>query len=99
MGTNLLQLTDHDADNTEIVNYATDILKKYTHHSLYSEHLSFLWNRLAAGDPQLKGGGSFVSPFLSESQYFKHLAKGFGRIEDKFVNASKQAMIDGVEFD
>ena len=97
--TNLLQLTDHDADNTEIVKYATNILKKYTHHSLFSEHLSFLWNRLSAGDPQLKGEGSFVSPFLTESEYFKHLAKGFGRIEDKFENRSRQAVIDGVEFD
>jgi len=97
--TNLLQLSEHDAENSEIVKDATTILESYTQHSLYSEHLSFLWNRLAAGDPQLKGEGSFVSPFLSESQYFKHLAKGFGRIENKFVNASKQAMIDGVEFD
>merc|ERR1712154_392459 len=63
------------------------------------EHLSFLWNRLAAGDPQLKGEGSFVAPFLTESEYFKHLAKGFGRIEEKYLNKSRQAMIDGVDFD
>merc|ERR1712129_21928 len=97
--TNLLQLSEHDAENSAIVSDAIEILQKYTEHSLYSDHLSFLWNRLAAGDPQLSGEGSFVSPFLSESQYFKHLAKGFGRIEDKFVNESKQAMIDGTDFD
>jgi len=97
--TNLLQLTDKDKENSELVNYAKDILTQYTKHPLFSEHLQFLWNRLDAGDPKLFGEGSYVAPFLSEHEYFHHLAKGFGRIEEKFEEKAQQAIIDEVEFD
>jgi len=96
--TNLLQLTDQDEDNQELVEFAKQILTEYTHHSLYSEHLPFLWNRLAAGDPALFGEGSFVAPFLTESEYFRHLAKGFGRIEEHHEDAALRAAEKGVEF-
>eukprot|EP01083_Nonionella_stella_P285846 972960_1 len=96
--TNLLQLSDQDEDNTEIVNFAKEILTSYTHHSLFSEHLKFLWNRLDAGDPKLFGEGSFVAPFLTEHEYFRHLAKGFSRIEEKFEQAAIEAEEQEIEF-
>ena len=61
--TNLLQLNDQNDENTELINYAKQILIDYTKHPLYAQHLSFLWNRLPSGDPSLFGEGSFVSPF------------------------------------
>lgn len=97
--TNLLQLTDQDETNEELIIYAKDLLHDYTQHSLYSEHLPFLWNRLPSGDPSLFGEGSFVAPFLSENEYFRHLAKGFAKIEERYNDAALKAEEDGIEFD
>merc|ERR1712176_174150 len=96
--TNLLQLSDQDEQNQELIEYAKEIMTEYTEHSLFSEHLPFLWNRLAAGDPQLFGEGSFVAPFLTETEYFRHLAKGFGRIEEHFLERATEAADEDVEF-
>merc|ERR1712154_429097 len=86
--TNLLQLSDQDEQNQELIDYAKEILTEYTEHSLFSEHLPFLWNRLAAGDPQLFGEGSFVAPFLTETEYFRHLAKDL--VESRNISLREQ---------
>eukprot|EP00486_Rosalina_sp_Unknown_P012647 CAMPEP_0201592626 /NCGR_PEP_ID=MMETSP0190_2-20130828/190474_1 /ASSEMBLY_ACC=CAM_ASM_000263 /TAXON_ID=37353 /ORGANISM="Rosalina sp." /LENGTH=513 /DNA_ID=CAMNT_0048051491 /DNA_START=380 /DNA_END=1918 /DNA_ORIENTATION=- len=97
--TNLLQLTDQNDDNEDLIEYAKGILHDYTQHPLWSEHLSFLWNRLPSGDPALFGDGSFVAPFLTENEYFRHLAKGFSKIDQRFEDAALKAAEDGVDFD
>jgi len=77
---NLLNLND----NHEIIQYAKDIMTGYTEHYLYSEPLTFLWNRLPAGDPSDLGDGAFVAPFLNEEDYTFHLRKGFKAIDAKY---------------
>merc|ERR1712113_310601 len=67
-------------------------------HQLFGEHLRFLWIRMPAGDPSLLGQGSFVSPFLTELEYFKHVSRGFSGIEEDFKLAAETAQKNGEKF-
>merc|ERR1712130_447851 len=80
--TNLLQY--ESSKNDLLMEYAKDLMNGYTTHYLFSEPLTFLWNRLPAGDPTLLGEGSFVSPFLNEKDYTFHLRKGFSLMTTKY---------------
>eukprot|EP00483_Globobulimina_turgida_P005126 UN05136 len=48
---------------------------------LFHEPLDFLWDRLEIGDPDKNvyddGGGIFITPFLSEAEYFDLIEEGF----------------------
>jgi len=88
--TNLLQL--QDTETTEALKkHAQKLMKPYTEHQLFGEHLRFLWIRMPAGDPSLLGQGTFVAPFLTELEYFKHVSRGFSGIEEEFKLAAEVA--------
>jgi len=89
--TNLLQYVSSGNGAEAKVEYAKDLMHKYTEHYLFSEPLTFLWNRLPAGDPTLLGEGSFVSPFLNDKDYSFHLRKGFSLMEEKYADADTES--------
>ena len=90
--TNLLQY--ESTKNAELVKYAKTLMTGYTEHYLFSEPLTFLWNRLPAGDPTLLGDGSFVSPFLNDKDYSFHLRKGFSLMDAKYESIAAEHGVD-----
>ena len=88
--TNLLQIED-DNVTTALVKHAKKLMKPYAENPLYGEHLKFLWIRMPVGDPNLIGEGGFVSPFLTELDYFKHVSRGFSGLEEEFQQAAQEA--------
>eukprot|EP00488_Nonionellina_sp_1-RS-2012_P002443 TRINITY_DN46_c0_g1_i4.p1 TRINITY_DN46_c0_g1~~TRINITY_DN46_c0_g1_i4.p1 ORF type:complete len:450 (-),score=153.57 TRINITY_DN46_c0_g1_i4:221-1570(-) len=85
--TNLLQLEDHE----ELTEYAAKLLAPYIKHRLYGEYLPFLWKRIPAEDPSNFGEGQSIVPFMSETEYFNHVAAGFSDIEDDYNERKQQA--------